>query len=91
MGLQIMGLSLLLLVALQEWLNVGGLGLMLILPSQRLILIGRGLILGDLLLILDLLLLSLPVNVDIELLPRQVCRVPGLEDRNGLEQGVLRS
>ena len=60
-------------------------------PSQRLILIRRLLILGDLLLILDLLLLSLPVNVDIELLPRQVCRVPGLEDRNGLEQGVLRS
>ena len=88
MGLQIMGLSL--LVALQEWLNVG-LGLMLILPSQRLILISRWLILGDLLLILDLLLLSLPINVDIELLPCQVCRMPGLEDRNGLEEGVLRS
>ena len=84
MGLQIMGLSL--LVALQEWLNVGlGLGLMLILPSQRLILISRRLILGDLLLILNLLLLSLPINVDIELLPCQVCRMPGLEDRNGLE------
>ena len=53
---------------------------MLILPpSQRLILIRRLLILGDLLLILDLLLLSLlPVNVDVELLSCQGCRAPGL-------------
>ena len=61
-------------------------------PSQRLILISCWLILGDLLLILDLLLLSLllPVDVDIELLSRQVCRVPGLENRNGLQERVLR-
>jgi len=67
--------------------------MLMLAPSQRLILISRRLVLGDLLLILNLLLLSLllmSVNVDVELLSCQGCRVPGLEDRNGLQEGVLR-
>ena len=89
MGLQIMGLDLL---ALQEWLKVGGLGLMLMLmTSQMLILVSCQLVMRNLLLILGLLLLlCLAIDVHIELLPGQVRRLPGLENRDRLEQGVLR-